>query len=87
MLLQLCFKSNDDIAAADIANVGEGSITGGRAFSPSVMTSAQWRPQNLNAYQIQNESAVSTILFFFTSSFSFFLAIIGIIIHVFFVFA
>ncbi|KMZ64144.1 CCR4-NOT transcription complex subunit 3 [Zostera marina] len=41
---------------ADTANVGEGSITGGRVFSPSVMTNAQWRPQNLNTYQSQNES-------------------------------
>ncbi|RWR82163.1 general negative regulator of transcription subunit 3-like protein isoform X3 [Cinnamomum micranthum f. kanehirae] len=54
MLLQQVSKTMDGTGSTDSNNSGEGA-TAGRAFSPSVVSGVQWRPQSPSSFQNQNE--------------------------------
>ncbi|ONK74294.1 uncharacterized protein A4U43_C03F4770 [Asparagus officinalis] len=56
MLLQQAAKSNDGTNSNDNGKVGEVPIIGGRVFSPSVASGAQWRPPSTAALQNSNET-------------------------------
>ncbi|KAK1310461.1 hypothetical protein QJS10_CPA08g00110 [Acorus calamus] len=55
-LLQQVPKSSDGSGSTDTNNPSEGSVIGGRVFSPSVVSGVQWRPQSATPFQNQSET-------------------------------
>ncbi|XP_020092190.1 general negative regulator of transcription subunit 3-like isoform X2 [Ananas comosus] len=51
ILLQQVSRTNDGTVSNDTNNVGEGSVIGGRVFSPGVASGVQWRPQSASGFQ------------------------------------
>ncbi|KAK1264316.1 hypothetical protein QJS04_geneDACA009457 [Acorus gramineus] len=54
-ILQQVPKSNDGNGSTDSNNPSEGSMIGGRVFSPSMVSGLQWRPQSSATFQNQSE--------------------------------
>lgn len=64
ILLQPLPKANDIATPNDSNNVGDPPMSGGRVFSPSVVSGVQWRSQSA-AFQNTNESVRTDILLCF----------------------
>ncbi|KAG0477113.1 hypothetical protein HPP92_013954 [Vanilla planifolia] len=56
VLLPQVSESDDVIFPIDSSNSGESPVTGGRVFSPSIVSGGQWRPQSATSFQNQNET-------------------------------
>lgn len=56
ILLQQVSRTNDGTVSNDTNNVGEGSVIGGRVFSPGVASGVQWRPQSASGFQNETVS-------------------------------
>ncbi|RWR80388.1 CCR4-Not complex component [Cinnamomum micranthum f. kanehirae] len=54
MLLQQASRASDGTVSTESSNVGEGTVIGGRVFSPSV-PGVQWRPHNTGSFPNTNE--------------------------------